>query len=117
MRRALVSVYYDGKDISGEIREYLNGFSYTDNKHGQADTLSIELEDTKGLWVGPWFPGPGDRIFAAILCQDWDQTGDTQYLDCGVFEIDAIRADGHIAGNPFVLISVDQDGFQDRGLA
>jgi len=94
MRRARLSVLYGGKDISSEIAPYLVKFTYTDNAHGKADTLSISLEDTKGRFVGGWFPEKGARLEAVISCEDWFSKGDRPSLNCGAFEVDQVSFDG-----------------------
>lgn len=94
MRRARLTVLYGGKDISSDIAPFLVGFTYTDNAHGKADTISIDLEDTKARFVAGWFPEKGAKIEAVITCEDWFAKGDRLRLHCGVFEVDQVGFDG-----------------------
>lgn len=94
MRRAKLQVLYGGKDVSSDIAPYLISFTYTDNAHGKADTISLALEDKKGRFVGEWFPAKGARIEAVIVCTDWFAPGDTVRLNCGAFEVDGVSFDG-----------------------
>lgn len=94
MRRAVVRVLYDGRDITGDVSSCLDGFTYTDNASGKADTIGLDLEDVQNNWVGPWFPQQGARVYAAIECQDWEGPGDSPVLECGVFELDRVEFSG-----------------------
>ncbi|MBK5142983.1 late control protein D [Budviciaceae bacterium BWR-B9] len=53
---------YEKKDISSELAAYLISITYTDFLSGQADELSIALENIDGRWYGEWYPGQGDEL-------------------------------------------------------
>lgn len=91
-RAATIQLSYLGKDISRDIAPYVTGFSYTDNAHGQADDLRIDLEDRDHLWKGDWLPQKGDTVTASILCREcWDGDGSKPVsIPCGTFEIDEV---------------------------
>ena len=44
-RQIRAQILYDNKDISADITPYLKTLSYTDNLSGEADDLSITLEE------------------------------------------------------------------------
>ncbi|MGE4424787.1 MAG: late control protein, partial [Pseudodesulfovibrio sp.] len=56
VRHATLSVTYKGMNITAALAPHLREFSYTDNAHGNADDLSIALEDSARLWQGSWIP-------------------------------------------------------------
>lgn len=53
-RRAVVQMFFDGVDISADLREYLISLSYTDNEEDEADDLQIKLADTTNIWLKDW---------------------------------------------------------------
>lgn len=82
-----VIVKYDGKDITADISRNMLAVTYTDKEEGEADELTITVEDIDGLWSGAWYPAKGAKLTA--------QLGKGQTLiDCGTFEIDEIELSG-----------------------
>ena len=70
-RRARIKILYDNKDISKDLAQYLKSFSYNDVISGQADDLSITLEDRTGLWKNDWLPEKGATLVVSIITQAW----------------------------------------------
>ena len=59
MRHAEISITYAGVDITKDIAPDLEGFSYSEKGSGEADSLTISLQN-KGLkWMGAWLPQTG----------------------------------------------------------
>ena len=88
MRRARIILKYNNKDISEDIAKNLLSFKWTDNASGKADSLDIDLENTAGLWNGPWLPAKGATLAASIVQENWNGESGTQTLPCGTFQID-----------------------------
>lgn len=91
-RRAWAEVVYQGKDISTDLQPYLLGVTYTDNRGGKADEVTITLQDRDALWRGPWMPGAGDRIEVRIHADEWGEGGGV--LACGTFTVDKLELAG-----------------------
>ena len=53
-RRTAVCLYFDGVDITTDLRKYLLTVSYTDNADGETDDLQIRLQDRAELWSERW---------------------------------------------------------------
>lgn len=53
-RRTMLSVTFDGVDISDDISNYLISLTYTDNEEDETDDLQISLHDTEGIWLTDW---------------------------------------------------------------
>jgi phage protein D len=87
-RRAAIELYYKGKNITDYIEKDLQSFTYTDVASGEADSVSIELNDIEKKWIGDWAPAKGDTIEPTIIVNDWEQYGDNQKLYCGKFLVD-----------------------------
>ena len=92
IRRVVLQVTLEGKDITRDLAPYLISFSYEDNRSGEADSITLTLEDRDGLWRGDWCPKRNSKIEAAIALLDWEKAGDKKSLKCGTFEIDELEA-------------------------
>lgn len=92
-RQIFPSITYDGENITKDIAPYLKSLSYTDNLSGQADDLSITLEDRKELWTSDWFPDRGAVLKVKLASMNWDTLASgMQALDIGLFAVDSIDA-------------------------
>ncbi len=92
-RAATIQLSYLGRDISRDIAPFVKSFAYTDNAHGKADDLRIDMDDRDHLWKGDWLPGKGDAISASILClEGWNGPGSIPVsIPCGAFEVDEVE--------------------------
>ncbi|MDR2891592.1 MAG: late control protein [Deltaproteobacteria bacterium] len=88
MRRASLSIIYEGVNISRDIAPDLLSFDFVENADGVADEISFSLADPNRLWQGPWSPEKGDRIRPVISCENWFRPDDAYQLACGEFEMD-----------------------------
>lgn len=94
-RQIRAQILYDNKDISADITPYLKTLSYTDNLSGEADDLSITLEDRAGLWRAEWLPEKGATLSVSLLSSSWGILGEEEKsLLLGTFAIDEIEASG-----------------------
>ncbi|OWA36777.1 hypothetical protein B9G55_01470 [Saccharibacillus sp. O16] len=93
-RHASALIKYNGKDVTTDLAADLLDFSYTDAAPGEADDLSITLQDRLRRWSGPWTPNKGDTIVAEILPRNWDKPGDKLRLPCGSFSVDSLELSG-----------------------
>lgn len=91
-RQARLEMTLAGADITKDIAPFLISFSYEDNRSGEADLISVVLEDSDGRFRGDWFPQKNSIVEAAIKVADWKEQGDGATLKCGTFELDEIEA-------------------------
>lgn len=89
-RRAHAKILYDKKDISQDIAPFLKSFSYTDVMSGEADDISITMEDRQEIWKADWLPEKGAILTVSLICQTWQGEGEEE-LPLGQFEIDEIE--------------------------
>lgn len=75
---------YGSKDITKDVSQYYTSITYTDAEKGESDEITIELEDTDGLWIDAWYPQKRDTLKLSI---GYDDT----LLPCGEFTIDEIE--------------------------
>lgn len=87
VRRPYLKVLYNGTNITEDVSRYLTSLSYTDKVAGESDELEIELDDSDGLWRGPWYPDKGAKLEVTLGY-------DEQQLSCGTFELDEIELSG-----------------------
>ena len=92
-RRASISIKYNSKDISEDLKSYLKQFDYTDVMDGEADDISLTLEDMAELWESDWLPDKGATLEASIVLTDWMEEG-TKEFSLGKFELDEIELSG-----------------------
>lgn len=92
-RRAKIKILYDDKDISEDLSSYLKSFDFNDVMDGEADDISITLEDMAELWESDWLPEKGAILKASIVLSNWQEEGE-QELYLGRFEIDEIEVSG-----------------------
>ena len=93
-RQSYVVVKYNGKDISKTITDYTEGFQYTDNASGKADTVKLTLNDRSGKWSGSWIPIQGDYVETTIRLTNWSSEGDNRKFNCGFFLLDDMEFSG-----------------------
>lgn len=93
-RRSYVSIRYNGKDISKTITDYIEGFQYTDNASGEADTVTLKLNNRSGRWFGRWLPGQKDYMEVALHLINWHHEGDNRKYNCGLFMVDDLSFSG-----------------------
>lgn len=93
-RRVQPHVTLDNVDVTGEIKDHLKAFTFTDNISGEADSVSITLADRGGKWRGDQRPKQGSQLKCSFgISTGWDDTKVvSRYI--GLFEIDRIRIGG-----------------------
>jgi phage protein D len=79
---------YQQSNITRNVSVHLRTLTYTDFLTGQADSLSVELEDSEGKWRDAWYPGHGDTLSLAI---GWEGQ---PLRTVGRFEIDRVGLNG-----------------------
>lgn len=105
-RRAAIDVDYEHVNITDDIDGNLQSFTYTDVASGEADTVSLSLQDREHKWMGNWAPQKGDHISASAMFRDWESEGDHWEIYCGLFEVDDITISGPPASCTVSAISI-----------
>ena len=81
-RRTTAKIFIDAADVTRDLSPYIKKISYEDLLSGETDSLTLELEDRKALFIGDWFPERGSTL-RVILVNDNE-------LDLGSFEVDEL---------------------------
>ena len=84
-RRATVWLIYGNTDITGDISDILESFSYKDCAEGKSDSISIAIDAAGDEWKGSWMPDKGAKLYPTIAVTDWNFGG----ADCAVRNLSA----------------------------
>lgn len=90
-RRTKLSVIYQGKNISEEIKSYIESFSYTDKATEESDRISITLKNIDARWLDRWMPEKEDKMEVSLSKYE---DGAEESLKCGIFMIDEVSFQG-----------------------
>ncbi|WP_313891118.1 hypothetical protein [Psychrobacillus sp.] len=93
-RRAYAEVFYQGVDITAQLGKDLLSFNYTDNASGEADDVTITINDANRKWINKWNFEQGDTLIANIVTINWRKDGEKKRLPCGTFMVDAPEYSG-----------------------
>ena len=93
-RCAYVKILYDNKDISADIKSYLINMTFDDVLSNEADSITINLQDSENLWKGDWFPTKGAKLTCYIITENWHDDGKIIENPLGIFIIDSIEFSG-----------------------
>lgn len=94
-RRASLLLSYNGINATGDFAAMSEAFSYVDVASGEADTLTLTVNNKSGRWLDGYMPEDGDFVEASIVLEDWVCPGDKRILRCGKFELDEFKASGY----------------------
>lgn len=81
----IFELFYENKNITKDVSQYVTSIEYTDVEHGESDELQISFEDSEKLWQSNWIPVKGDTLRAYIGYES------EKLLNCGCFEIDELE--------------------------
>lgn len=91
-RRTELSVIYEGKNISEDIKSYVESFSYTDKATEESDRISLTFKNIDTRWLNQWMPEKEDKIEISIIKYE---DGAAEALNCGKFLIDELSFQGN----------------------
>ena len=79
-------------DVTEDLSKDLLSWSYSDKETGQADEISLTLQDKTGKWASTWKPDGGEVIRAYLSSGTASSRGTELY--CGSFYVDTVRFSG-----------------------
>lgn len=71
-----------GVDATRDLMPLCQSIAFIDNEHGEADEVTVVIEDDGRFINGDWLPEKGDRLGLRIGFEGASK------IDCGTFEID-----------------------------
>ena len=60
-------IFYNNKDISSDLKNFLTDVSYNDPLSNQADDLSLSVDNCLKLWNNEWLPEKGATLKASFI--------------------------------------------------
>jgi len=112
-RRAGLEVLYNKTNISSQISEFIEDFSYTDATN-KSDCISLTVDNKDGRWTNEWMPDKCSQIVANIITTNWETEGIGKSYNCGTFTIDDIAASSSPSVCSIGAVSMPvQDGFSN----
>lgn len=87
-RTTMVSLVYNGKNLSKKLKNVLENFRYTDVASGESDSIEFTLNNRSLLFCTKYMPRKGDQMTASIFRKNWTYNGSKQELKCGSFVLD-----------------------------
>ena len=100
VRQTFLQLFYQGKNVTDEISEDIESFTYTENSHGEADDISLTLKDPECKYMGDWLPTLEDTMQPFIF------TSDGLTIQCGTFKMDDFQCSGPPTKVNFNAVSV-----------
>jgi uncharacterized protein len=94
LRHADIALTYQGTDITNSIADGLLSFEYDENAQGDADSLTVSMQNKTLKWMNSWLPSSGDKVNASLTAYDWNKPGDTRTLNCGAMIVDEPQFSG-----------------------
>lgn len=89
-RRAQTTLIYQGRNITEDIADDLLSVGYQEG-FGQADTMTVTVQDRDDKWLLDWNPRTGERMKLSIAVTNWNEDGDSRKLSCGTFTVDELE--------------------------
>lgn len=87
-RHASVSITYAQANITSEVKEDCESFTWQDVAEGGSDSVDLTLICLDTKWLGNWMPKKYSRVDAAINVEDWEREGDNRSINCGAYYLD-----------------------------
>lgn len=94
-RKSTVILKYNEKNATETITGDMESFYWSDNASGEADTISLTLNNKNRKWLKKaWFPQASDYIKMSIRVTNWKNQKDDRTVYCGKFAVDNFAAEG-----------------------
>lgn len=94
-RRSQVILKYNNKKTM-VFTDEMASFIATDNASGEADTITIDVQNRNMKWLkNKWFPKSTDFIKAGIKVENWNSQKDNRTVFLGRYCIDGFSASGY----------------------
>lgn len=93
-KSSVVLVYNDKKPMT--ITDDMASFTAVDNASGEADTITIDVQNRGMKWFkNKWFPKSTDFVKASIKVEHWKKQNDNRTAFLGRYCIDEFSAGGY----------------------
>lgn len=93
-RQATIALTYNNTNITADVAEDVESFTYTEKATEAADLFDATLMCVDSKWLNNWRPQKGARVQGTIYVYDWIAEGDDRHLSCGDFLLDDLSYSG-----------------------
>lgn len=93
-RQAFLSVEYNENDMTADIKDDVESFTFTDSGSDSSDSISIKVNAYSGRWKNSWMPDIAAKLHPKLCTKNWIVQGDSAELDCGVLVVDDLGFTG-----------------------
>lgn len=90
-RRAEGYVGINGKNVWGDIKQYVEDIEFTEVASGETDSFDITVKDSDKHFINDWIVDKGTLLNAKIKLTNWLSSSDERWIDCGEFLVDRIK--------------------------
>ena len=87
-------IKYNKKDVTKELKPFLESFTYVDRATGGSDELEIVLDNSDMRFLKKQKPLKGATIQAKIVTKNWDKENTNKSFSCGTFVSDDLTSEG-----------------------
>ena len=91
-RQAFLSVEYNDNDMTADIKNDVESFTFTDSGSDSSDGLSIKVNASNVKWKNGWMPDIAAKLHPKLCTKNWIVQGDSAELDCGVLVVDDLAS-------------------------
>ena len=85
IKEAFVALTINGRDITGDVKPFLNAVSFAEAVEGDSDSVEITLSDIDAKFRNAWYPPIGSPVTLSLGYLNG------KALNCGAFELDEIE--------------------------
>lgn len=108
-RKSEAAFKFNGKNVTKQLKNYLESVKYTDVASGSSDQLDIQLQNIDANWIGKWYPTKGDKVVGSFIFHNWKAEGKDLSLPLGSFTMDDIQFSGGPMTAKFGCVAVPND--------
>lgn len=105
-RKTRLDVRYNGKNLPGQLKKYIEEFTYTDVASGESDSIDFTVNNRDLRFIGRNMPKKGDAVTVYIRRVNWNRSKDTRAFKCGKFVIDDISFSGPVNQGKISAVSI-----------
>ena len=105
-RKTRLDVRYNGKNLPGQLKKYIEELTYTDVASGESDSIDFTVNNRDLRFIGRNMPKKGDAVTVYIRRMNWNRSKDTRAFKCGKFVIDDISFSGPVNQGKISAVSI-----------
>lgn len=114
-RKAEAAFKFNGKNVTTQLKGYLESVAYTDVASGDSDQLDLNLQNVDEKWLNKWYPTKGDKVVGSLIFHNWEKAGTKKTLALGTFTMDDISFSGGPMTAKFGCVAVpNKESFRVR---